>query len=56
LLLDASDQNIRQAITAFANESEKADTAVVFYAGHGAQVNGYNYLLPVDIDIPRTVS
>jgi hypothetical protein len=54
LLLDASEQNIRQAVRKFANESDKADTAVVFYAGHGAQVNGNNYLLPVDIDIPRT--
>jgi uncharacterized caspase-like protein len=26
----------------------------VYYAGHGAQLNGSNYLLPVDIDIPRT--
>ena len=39
-----------------ASESEKADIALVFYAGHGAQVNGENYLLPVDIDIPRTES
>ena len=31
----------------------KADVAVVFYAGHGAQLNGSNYLLPIDIDIPR---
>ena len=54
LLLDAPDQIIRQSVRAFANKSEKADTAVVFYAGHGAQVNGNNYLLPVDIDVPRT--
>jgi hypothetical protein len=54
LLLDAPDQTIRQSVRAFANESDKADTAVVFYAGHGAQVNGNNYLLPVDIDVPRT--
>jgi uncharacterized caspase-like protein len=26
----------------------------VYYAGHGAQLNGSNYLLPADIDIPRT--
>ena len=34
--------------------SSKADVAVVFYAGHGAQLNGSNYLLPIDIDIPHT--
>src|SRR5262249_10208564 len=27
---------------------EKADVALVFYAGHGLQVNGRNYLVPVD--------
>jgi Caspase domain/PDZ domain len=54
LLLDATEQNIRTEVRKFANESEKVDTAIVFYAGHGAQVNGSNYLLPVDIDVPRT--
>jgi hypothetical protein len=54
LVLNASEENIRREVRKFANESDKADVAVVFYAGHGAQVNGSNYLLPVDIDIPRT--
>ena len=30
--------------------------ALVYYAGHGAQLNGSNYLLPIDIDIPRTAA
>ena len=54
LLLDASEDGIRKEIRKFASESSKADVAVVFYAGHGAQLNGSNYLLPVDIDIPHT--
>jgi Caspase domain len=54
LLLDASDQNIRSEVRKFASESSKAAVALVYYAGHGAQLNGNNYLLPVDIDIPRT--
>jgi hypothetical protein len=54
LLLDASDQSIRSEVRKFANESSKADVALVYYAGHGAQLHGNNYLLPVDIDIPRT--
>jgi uncharacterized caspase-like protein len=54
LLFDASDQKIRTEVRKFASESSKADVALVFYAGHGAQLNGNNYLLPVDIDIPRT--
>ena len=54
LLLDASDQKIRGEVRRFASELSKADVALVYYAGHGAQLNGSNYLLPVDIDIPRT--
>jgi uncharacterized caspase-like protein len=54
VLLDASDQSIRTEIRKFASDSTKADVAVVYYAGHGAQLNGSNYLLPIDIDIPRT--
>jgi uncharacterized caspase-like protein len=54
LLIDGSEQSTRQEIRHFASDSEKADVAFVFYAGHGAQVNGSNYLLPTDIDIPRT--
>jgi Caspase domain len=54
LLLDASEDGIRKEIRKFASESSKADVAVVFYAGHGAQLNGSNYLLPLDIDVPHT--
>jgi hypothetical protein len=53
LLLDASEDDIRKEIRKFASESSKAEVAVVFYAGHGAQLNGSNYLLPLDIDVPR---
>jgi len=54
LVLDASEQDVRREVRKFAGESVKADIALVFYAGHGAQVNGENYLLPVDIEIART--
>jgi hypothetical protein len=54
LVADATELNIRREVRKFANESARADIALVFYAGHGAQINGQNYLLPVDMDIPRT--
>jgi hypothetical protein len=54
LLLDAPEGGIRKEIRKFASDSSKADVAVVFYAGHGAQLNGSNYLLPIDIDILHT--
>jgi hypothetical protein len=54
LLLDASEQDIRREVRRFASESDKADIALVFYAGHGAQVSGENFLLPVDMEVART--
>lgn len=35
----------------FASSLADADTAVLFYAGHGLQVAGRNYLVPVDADL-----
>lgn len=37
-----------ETLRAFASEAEKADWAVVYYAGHGFEIGGVNYLLPVD--------
>jgi tetratricopeptide (TPR) repeat protein len=45
---DASREKLADAFRKFANEAEKADWAVVYYAGHGMEVNGINYLIPVD--------
>lgn len=36
------------ALVAFGRAAERADVAVVYYAGHGLQVNGQNYLVPTD--------
>jgi tetratricopeptide (TPR) repeat protein len=37
-----------ETLHAFAREAEKADWAVVYYAGHGLEIGGVNYLVPVD--------
>ena len=37
-----------EALRAFTSDAEKADWAVVYYAGHGFEVGGINYLVPVD--------
>ncbi|MBW7963706.1 caspase family protein [Bradyrhizobium sp. BR 10261] len=36
------------ALKTFADEAEKADWAVFYYAGHGFEIGGVNYLVPVD--------
>jgi hypothetical protein len=44
---------MRQAINEFADLARDADTAVVYYSGHGMEVNGINYLIPVDAVLDR---
>jgi len=56
LILDATESSLRRDVRNFAAESDGASIAIVYYAGHGGQVNGENYLLPVDIDIPKRES
>jgi len=56
LVLDANESTIRKEFRNFAAQSDSASIAIVFYAGHGAQVNGENFLLPVDMDVPKRES
>ncbi len=44
---------MRRAFRDFAEKSRTADIAVVFYAGHGIEIEGTNYLLPVDTVLKR---
>jgi uncharacterized caspase-like protein len=51
-----SQNEMRQTISDFAGKvsASGADTvALVFYAGHGLQIDGENYLVPVDLDPKR---
>ena len=41
------------AIRQFGRKLEGADLAVFFYAGHGLQVGGKNYLVPIDAKLER---
>jgi hypothetical protein len=36
------------ALRNFAQEAESADWSVVYYSGHGMEVGGVNYLIPID--------
>jgi len=37
-----------ETLRAFAREAETADWALIYYAGHGLEIGGVNYLVPVD--------
>ncbi len=41
------------AIRQFSRKLDGADIALFFYAGHGLQVNGKNYLVPIDAKLER---
>lgn len=41
-------RSMERAVTRFARMSQDADTALFFYAGHGLQYHGSNYLVPID--------
>ena len=51
LLLDADRRQLTKALRDFQELADKADWAVVFYAGHGIEINGQNYLIPVDAQL-----
>jgi uncharacterized caspase-like protein len=43
----------RRVLRDFADRARDADIAVVYYAGHGMEVDGTNYLIPVDAKLER---
>ncbi len=43
----------RRALRDFADRARDADSAVVYDAGHGMEVDGTNYLIPVDAKLER---
>lgn len=45
---DLTKQQTQATVAQFAKQVRGADVALLFYAGHGLQVSGKNYLLPVD--------
>lgn len=50
---DLSALDTRRVLRDFADATRDADIAVVYYAGHGIEVEGSNYLIPVDARLER---
>jgi tetratricopeptide (TPR) repeat protein len=59
LLTNGSREAMASALKSFAETAATADWAVIYYAGHGIEFDGSNYLVPVDVkyeldeDIPK---
>lgn len=50
VVIDADAATLREALGAFRARSEGAETALIYFAGHGIQVDNRNYLLTVDTE------
>src|ERR1700730_6938705 len=50
---DADYRTLSRTLRAFGIRAQEADAALIFYAGHGVQVDHENYLLPADAKLER---
>jgi uncharacterized caspase-like protein len=52
---DATFEEMRRALLLFGRAARDAEIAVVFYAGHGIEVGGENWLIPIDAELRSDV-
>ena len=52
LLGNASREAMERTAVEFTNSLQKGDVAMIFYSGSGVEIDGENYLIPVDIPSP----
>jgi uncharacterized caspase-like protein len=50
---DVTNADMRRMVRDFSDKVGDADIAVVYYAGHGIEIDGTNYLLPIDTKLER---
>lgn len=53
LIRNGSFDDMRRSLIAFGREAAGADMATVYFAGHGMEINGDNWLIPVDAELKR---
>ena len=56
IALDADKHGFDVEVENFTRLAKTADAALFYYAGHGMQFEGHNYLVPVDADLRDDVS
>lgn len=50
LSLDRPSNRLRGDLEAFVDDAAGTDVALIYYGGHGIEVGGENYLMPIDVD------
>jgi hypothetical protein len=53
LVTDSSFDQMRRGLIALGRDAAGADMAVVFFAGHGMELSGENWLIPVDAELKK---
>jgi hypothetical protein len=48
---DADFDGMRRSLLDFGRTAHNADMAVIYFAGHGIEINGSNWLLPTDVEL-----
>jgi hypothetical protein len=48
VVVNVTNVELKRAIRKFEYEADQSDIAVIFYAGHGLEISGTNYLIPID--------
>jgi Caspase domain len=56
LLVNANFEEFRRALIDFSQQAADADFSVIYFAGHGMQIDGENWLIPVDATLTTDLS
>jgi uncharacterized caspase-like protein len=51
LLRDATLSQMRDATRKFADQLPSSDVALIYFAGHGIETKGRNYMIPINADV-----
>jgi uncharacterized caspase-like protein len=52
---DLNVSEMRRALRDFSDTVRDADVAIVYFAGHGIEIDGTNYVIPVDAVLERDI-
>ena len=55
VIINAGNQELKRALRKFASNADQADVAIIYYAGHGLEIGGINYLIPIDAKLASDV-
>jgi len=55
-VVDASKREMTAALSEFKSKAKRADWALIYFAGHGVEIQGVNFMIPIDGNIAQEQS